>query len=156
MDPILNESGQLSGPWRPNGENTIHPKGLKAVWLHQKATTFNGVGTTTNRLKTEVAMAVKLEESRLILPGWVPTHKILEKSHLLLLCQACQAKLGMVKRVRDGSISLGDDGGQKLDVFRLARTGLFMIRIDHTTFQDFSTNPVLNDLILHDDISSTS
>ena len=31
--------------------------------------------------------------------------KLLETSHPLLLSQACQAKLGMVKRVRDGNLA---------------------------------------------------
>ena len=58
--------------------------------------------------------------------------KFWRKTHFLLLSQACQAKLGMTKRVRDGSITLADYDAQSLDVARQVWTGLFMIRIDLT------------------------
>ena len=97
--------------WRRNVQNKIYHKGLKAVWLHQKATTFDGVGTSTTNGKLKLPMAVKLEESGLIVPGCAHTHEMPDKSHLLLLSRACQATLGMVKSVRDVSISLDDYGG---------------------------------------------
>ena len=119
---------------------------LKAVWLHRKATTFNRVGTRTTSGKLKLPVAVNLEESCLIVPRCVRTHEMLEKSHFLLSSQACGAKLGMVKRVRDGTISLDGYGRQKLEVVRQAGIGLFMIRIDHLIFQDFLTNPLLSDM----------
>ena len=79
-------------------------------------------------------MAVKLEESGRIIPGCVHTHEIPVKSHPLLLSLACQAKLGRVKHVCHGSISLDDCGGQKLEVVRQAGTGLFTSRSEHLVF----------------------
>ena len=71
-----------------------------------------------------------------------------KKTHPLLLSQACQAKLGMTKRVRDGSITLDDYDAQSLEVVRQVGTGLFVIGIDHLTCNDYVCNPLLNDLII--------
>ena len=67
----------------------------------------------------------------MVIPGCVDSDEILEKTHPLLLSQACQAQLGMTKRVRDGSITLDDYDAQSLEVVRQVGTGLFMIRTDH-------------------------
>ena len=83
----------------------------------------------------------------MVIPGCVHSHEIPEKTHLLLLSQACQAKLGMTKRVRDGSIALADYDAQSLDVARQVGTGLFMIRID-LIYNDYVCNPYLNDLVI--------
>ena len=76
------------------------------------------------------------------------SHEIPEKTHLLLRSQACQAKLGMAKRVCDGSITLDDYGAQLLEVARQVGTGLFMIRTDHLIYNDHVCNPLLNDLVI--------
>ena len=52
----------------------------------------------------------------MVIPGFVHSHEIPEKTHLLSVSQACQAKLGMTKRVRDGSITLDDYDAQSLEV----------------------------------------
>ena len=44
----------------------------------------------------------------MVIPGCVHSHEIPEKTHCLLVSQECQAKLGITKRVRDGSITLDD------------------------------------------------
>ena len=64
-----------------------------------------------------------------------------EGDHLLLLTQAVQAKLGMVKDVRDGTICMKDYAGQHLQVARQIRTGLFMVRIDHLENVEDYLNP---------------
>ena len=51
-------------------------------------------------------MAIRLQESDMVTPGCVHSHEIPEKTHPLSWSQACQAKLGMTKRVREGSITL--------------------------------------------------
>ena len=48
----------------------------------------------------------------MVIPGCVHAHDIREKTHPLLASQGCQAKLGMTKRVRDGSITLDDYDAQ--------------------------------------------
>ena len=74
---------------------------LHPFWLHRKAT-FNSVGTSTTNETFEIPMAMRLRESDMVIPGCVHSRENLEKTHLLLVIQACQAKLGMTKRVRDG------------------------------------------------------
>ena len=98
--------------------------------------------------KLKSPMAIRLRESDMVIPECVHSHEIPEKTHLLLHSQACHAKLGMTKRVRDGSITLDDYDAQTLEVARLVGTGLFMMRIDHLRYNDYVCNPLLNDLII--------
>ena len=56
----------------------------------------------------------------MVMPGCVHSNGILEKTQSLLVSQACQAKLGMTKRVRDGSITLVDYDAQSLELARQA------------------------------------
>ena len=92
-------------------------------------------------------MDVRLEESGLIVFGCAHSHEIPEKAPTMLLSQACHAKLGMMKRVRGGSISLEDYGGQSLEVAQQIGSGLFIIRIDHLTLHDYAGNSFLSDLL---------
>ena len=91
---------------------------------------------------------LKAQDFHGMTPGCVHSHEIPPKTHLLSLSQACQAKLGMIKRVRDGSITLDDCDSQSLEVVRQIGTGLFMIRIDHLIHNDCVCNPFLNDLVI--------
>ena len=68
--------------------------GLKPVWLHRISATFNGVATSTTSGTLKLPMAVKLEQCG-------P-----EKARSILLSLDCHAQLGMMKCVRDGSVSL--------------------------------------------------
>ena len=114
----------------------------------KKQLLFNGVGTSTTSGKLKIPMAIRLQESDMVIPGCVHSHEIPEKTHSLLLSQACQAKLGMTKRVRDGSITLDDHDAQSLEVARQVGTGLFIVRIDHLICNDYARNPLLNDLVI--------
>ena len=76
-------------------------------------------------------MAIRLQEADMAIPWCVHSHEILEKTHPLLVSQACEAKLGVTKRVRDGSTTLDDYDAQSLEVVRRVVTGLFLIRVDH-------------------------
>ena len=125
--------------------------GLRTIWLHTQATTVNGVGTSTTSGKLKIPMALRLLESDMVIAGCLHSHEIPEKTHLLLVSQACQAKLGMTKRVRDGSIVLDDCDAQSLEVARQVVTGLFMIRIDHLMYKDHVCDPLLNDLFINFD-----
>ena len=46
------------------------------------------------------------------------------------------------------AITLGDYDAQSLEVARQVGTGLFMIRIDHLTYDDYASNLLLNDLVI--------
>ena len=83
------------------GDNAETKMILHPFWLRRKAT-FNGVGTSTTSEKLKMSMAIRLRESDMVIPGCVHSRENLEKPHPLLVIQACQAKLGMTKRVRDG------------------------------------------------------
>ena len=115
--------------WRQNGVTKMKVLGLRPTWLQRKATTFNGVGTSATSGKLNIPMAIRLQQSDMVTLGCVHSHEIQEKTHLLLLSQARQAKLGRTKRVRDGSITLDDYEAQSLEVARQVGTGLFVVMI---------------------------
>ena len=104
------------------GDNAEIKMILHPIWLHRKAT-FNGVGTSTTSEKLNMPMAMRLRESDMVIPGCVHSRENLEKTRLLLVIQACQAKLGMTKRVRDVWITLDDNDAQSLEVARQVGTG---------------------------------
>ena len=145
VDPIADEGvwamrddgcNSCCEAWRQNAE-TKKVSGLRPVWLHKKATTVNGVGTSNTSEMLKIPMATRPQESDMVIPRCVHSHEILEKIHLLSVSQACQAKLGMTKRVRDGSVTLDDYDAQSFEVARQAGIGLFMIRIDHLIYNDY-------------------
>ena len=115
--------------WRQNAEAKMKVLRLQPIWVDRKVTIFNCVGTSTTSGKLEMPMAIRLQESSMVTPVCAHSHEIPEKTHRLLLSQACQAKLGMTNRVRDGSITLDDYDAQSLEVARQVGTGLFMIGI---------------------------
>ena len=134
--------------WRQNAEAKMKVLGLHPIWLHRKASAFNGVGTSTTSGKLKIPMAIRLQEFDMVIRGFVHLHGIPQKTHPLLVSQSCQAELGMTKRVRDGSITLDDYGAQSLEVARQVGTGLFMIGIDHLIFNDDVCNPLLNGFVI--------
>ena len=134
--------------WRRNAEAKMKFLGLHTFWIFRKAATFNGFGASTTSGKLKIPMAVRLQESDMVIPGCILSHEILEKTHPLLLSQACQAKLGMTKRVRDGSITLDDYHAESLEVARQVGTGLFMIGIDHLIYNDYVCYPLLDGLVI--------
>ena len=71
-----------------------------------------------------------------------------ERAHPLLLSQTCQARLGMTKRVREGSITLDDHDSQPSEVARQLGTGSFLMRIDHSVHDDYLCNLLLDDLVI--------
>ena len=52
--------------WRQNAEAKMIVLGLHLVWLHRKATTFNGIGTTSAKLN--ILVAIRLHESDMVIP----------------------------------------------------------------------------------------
>ena len=66
------------------------------------------------------------------LPANCASHDIPDGKHPLLLSQSVQACLGMKKDVRAGTIQLSDYEDHHVEVARQAKTGLFMIRSDHS------------------------
>ena len=94
VDPIANEGvwaiiddgcnscchGEV---WRQNAEAQMKVLRLQPIWVHRKATTFNGVGTSTTSGKLKIPMAIRLQESDMVIPGCVHSHEILEKTHIL-------------------------------------------------------------------------
>ena len=67
--------------WRQNAEAKMKVLRLNPIWVHRKATTFNGVGTSTTSGKLNIPMAIGVQESDMVIPGCVHSHEILEKTH---------------------------------------------------------------------------
>ena len=56
--------------WRQNAEEgKMKDLGFHPVWLHRNKTTFNGVGTSTSSGKLNITMAIRLQESDVVIPG---------------------------------------------------------------------------------------
>ena len=89
-------------------------------------TNFSGVGSKASGGKHTIPCGLRLEESHLILPGRLDSHEMPNSMHPLLISQACQAKLGFRRDVRDGTITMKDHEDQNLEVARQTRTGFFI------------------------------
>ena len=110
-------------------------------------TNFSGVGSKASSGKYTMPCGLRLEDSQLILPGGLDSHDMPNSKHPFLLSQACQAKLGFRKDVRDGTTTMKDHEDQNLEVARQIRTGLFMIRIDHLV-PEMSAEPKISYLVI--------
>ena len=139
---------------RQNAEAKIKVMRLQPIWVHRRATIFNGFGMSTTSGTLKIPMAIRLQESDMVIPGCVHSHEIPKITHHLLLSHACQAKLGMTKGVREGSITLDDLDAQSLEVVRQVGTGLFMIGINHLKNNDYVRDPLLDDLVVDFDDES--
>ena len=147
--------------WRLNAEEKWKMKGFNSFVRSSKPTTFKGVGNAQTAGKLHVPFATKLVESGMIIPGGMDSHELPTADHPMLISQSVQARLGMIKCIRNGIIWLQDYDNQTLEVVRHYKTGLFMIRIDHLLVDDYKklkskTGKFLNKLVIgHVDGSST-
>ena len=96
-------------------------------------------------------MGIQLVESGDTIPGALNSHETETgpgvRPNPLLLSQAVQARLGLTKSARYGKVTLDDYNGQSLEVAREQGTGLFMVRIDHLSPEQYRHLPT-RDLLL--------
>ena len=123
---------------RKNAQKKWARLGFTSYLKDATTTNFCGVGSKAISGKYTIPCGFRLEESQLILPGGLDSHEMPNSKHPLLLSRTCQAKLGLRKDVRDGTITMKDYEDPHLDVARQIRTDLFMIRIDHLAPQWFA------------------
>ena len=90
-------------------------------------------------------MGIQLVESGDTIPGALNSHETETgpgvRPNPLLLSQAVQARLGLTKSARHGRVTLDDYNGQSLEVAREQGTGLFMVRIDHLSPEQYRHLP---------------
>ena len=79
--------------WRQNAEAKMKVLGFHPIWLHRKATTFNGVGTSTTTGKLKIPTAIRLHESDMVILGCVHSHEIPEK-HIFVGVPGMSSKVG--------------------------------------------------------------
>ena len=115
--------------WREKAEKKLAQLNFQCHLESSEMTTFKVVGEEKATGKWRIPLGLQLIKSKLDIQGSLCSHEMDAGDHVLLLSQSVQAKLGMIKNARSGSISLLDY--QELEVVRMAKTGLFMIRIDH-------------------------
>ena len=123
--------------WRENAEKRLANLNFQCHLESSETTTFKGVGEKKTTGKWRIPLGLQLIKSKLDIQGSLCSHEMDAGDHVLLLSQSVQAKLGMIKNARSGSISLLDYEQQELEVVRMAKTGLFMIRIDHLSAERF-------------------
>ena len=160
VDPIADDDGvwAIIDDWcnscchvevcRHNAEAKMKVFRCSSHLAAQKCNCFQQCRNEHDKRVLKISMAIRLQESDMVIPGCVHSHEILEKAHPLLLSQACQAKLGTTKRVREGTVTLDDYDAQSLEVAQQEGTGLFMIRIDHLIHDVHVYNPLLDDLVI--------
>ena len=66
-------SGCHGDVWRQKCQSNKKVLRLQPIWVHRKATTFNGVGTSTTSGKLKIPM-VRLQESDMVIPRFVHSH----------------------------------------------------------------------------------
>ena len=116
--------------WRENADIKLAKLGFK-TWLKDSTPhKFKGVGSKTTTGKYQIPFGMKRASTGISHQGAVSSHEIAGASHPMLLSQGTQAQIGFVKCMRSVKITLLDFG-EELEVVRQARTGLFMVRIDH-------------------------
>ena len=64
-------SGCHGEVWRQNAETKMKVMGLRPFWLHRTATIFCGVGTSTTSGKLKIPMAIRPQESDMVILGCV-------------------------------------------------------------------------------------
>ena len=131
-----------SDAWRKNAEEKWNKLGFNSYLKNGQITQFTGVGSAPSTGKWKMPVGLKLVESQLVLPGAIESHEIANAKHPLLISQSSQAALGFTKSSRKGSITLDDYQNQGLEVVRQAKTGLFMIRIDHLFPKQYVSLPL--------------
>ena len=117
--------------WRKNADMKLAKLNFQCHLESSEMTTFKGVGEKKTTGKWRIPFGIQLIKSKLDIQGSLCSHEMDAGDHVLLLSQSIQAKFGMIKNARSGSICLQDYEHQELEVVRMAKTGLFMIRIDH-------------------------
>jgi len=130
-------SGCHSEMWHENARHKWARKGVCSYLQDPRSTNFAGVGNAPSAGKFVIPVGFMLEESQLRLPGSVESHEMKHGTHPLLISQSVQAKLGMRKDMREGSITFKDYDDQRVEVCRQKGTGLFIIRIDHFSIDDY-------------------
>ena len=135
-----------SDAWMQNAREKWAKLGFTPFLRDSTSTNFTGVGSAPSTGKWKMPAAVKLVESGLVIPGAVDSHEIANSRHPLLLSQSVQAKLGFTKSVRKGTITMDDYEDQSLEVVRQAKTGLFMIRIDHLVAKQYDNFAPIHDM----------
>ena len=137
--------------WRINAEEKWKNLGFKCYFRNKAPMSFDGVGSTQTHGKVKMHMALRLEETGLILPSTLSSHEIPKKVTPLLLSQALQAHLGMTKCVRRGSITLDDYEDANLEVVRDINSGLFLIRIDHLVQSMYGKHDGFSEMLIDPD-----
>ena len=101
-------SNTHSEKWMENARAKWAKKGFRRMLKSSTATKFTGVGSKARSGKWTIPIALKFEESELIIPGSLWSHELPDSTHPLLLSQSMRAKLGFKKDVREGTITSGD------------------------------------------------
>ena len=71
---------------------------IQTIWVHREATIFNGVGTSTTSGKLKIPMAIRLQESDMVILGCTHSYDILKNTSFVAV-SGVSAKPGMTKRV---------------------------------------------------------
>ena len=119
LDEVCN-SNCHGDEWARNCEEKLKNFGHEFTWINHKPKGFNGIGGKVQTVgKREMPAAWTLEQSGLVVPGKIQSHKQIG-SHPLLLSKASQAQLGFIKNMQANTVYM-KRYGEHLPVRRAKR-----------------------------------
>ena len=77
-----------------NAETKMKVLGFHPIWLHGEATTCNGVETSTTNGTLKIPMAIRLQESDMVMPGYVHSHENSREDTSLVSVSGMSSKVG--------------------------------------------------------------
>ena len=120
--------------WAKNVEEKLDKitRGRKQfTWVHRREKSFKGIGSASVKTtgKRALPACFKLKECGKLVPGTIESHEQ-EGRHPLLLSDSSQARMGMVKDMRLGKVTL-KDYDDSLDIYSAEGSGLKVICVSH-------------------------
>ena len=102
--------------WHANATMKLARKGMRPLLIDQSGGSMSGIGRATIQGTYRFPIGLKLCQSGLIIPGSCTSSMTSERDHPLLLSEADQAALGLIKNKRTGVISMADYPGETIRV----------------------------------------
>ena len=110
--------------WARNAEMKLNKLGYRVRWINRDPKTYKGVGQSRTVGKKCFPFAIELIPTSLRVPGTLTSHELKQEVTPLLLSLPAQARLGLCKDERDGTMTMKDYPGQQVKLFRDTRSQL--------------------------------
>jgi hypothetical protein len=113
--------------WRTHAEKVLKHRGYAPMRLSSGKSSFSGIGKATCAGRWRFPIALTMEPSAAPVHGTLDSAELAGQDTPTLLSLPAQAKLGLIKDVRAGTITLRDYPGESLRIGRHIQTGLLLV-----------------------------